>query len=63
MKRLPAMMLLAAVLSAGCAVQVGGGPATGSDRNQRERELCEESRGSGVWLESAGVCIRGGGGG
>jgi hypothetical protein len=62
MKVLAVTMLLA-VLSAGCAVQVGGGPATTSTRDQREREICEGSRGSGVWVASAGACLRGGGGG
>ena len=62
MKTLVATMLLTAVLSAGCAVQVGG-PASPSDRDRAEREQCEQSRGGGVWLPAAGACIRGGGGG
>jgi hypothetical protein len=62
MKVLAATMLLAAALSAGCAVQVGGPTAT-SERDEGERERCEQSRGGGVWMPAAGACIRGGGGG
>jgi len=63
MTRLTATLLIAAVLSAGCAIQVGGGPATLTDRDQREREICEGARGGGVWVPAVGGCIRGGGGG
>ena len=62
MKTVAATMLLAAALSAGCAVQVGGDGVT-ADRDQAERARCEGSRGSGVWIPAAGACIRGGGGG
>lgn len=61
--RVLAATLLLAVLAAGCAIEVGGGPASTSERDRREREICEQSRGGGVWLASAGACIRGGGGG
>ena len=57
MKALAATILLTTVLWAGCAA-VDTGPSTA---NTRERELCEQSRGDGVWVAAAGACIRGGG--
>ena len=62
MKTLAATMLLTAMLAAGCAIQVGGGPPGPTTRDEREREICEQSRGGGVWLPAAGACVRGGGG-
>jgi hypothetical protein len=63
MKTLAATMLLAALLASGCAIEVGGGAAVPSTRDQREREVCEQSRGGGVWIATVGACVRGGGGG
>jgi hypothetical protein len=58
-RALAAALLLAAVLAAGCAgLQAGAG-----DGRMSDREICEGSRGAGVWVEAAGACIRGGGGG
>ena len=56
-KALAATMLLATVLSAGCSSIETGAPATMSQQAQ-----CEQQRGGGVWVASAGACIRGGGG-
>jgi hypothetical protein len=58
MKALSVAILLNALLMAGCA-GVETGP---SAADVRERMLCEESRGPGVWVAAAGACIRGGGG-
>ena len=56
MKALTATMLLTAMLLAGCAgIEVGASAATS------EQALCEQPRGGGVWVASAGACIRGGG--
>jgi hypothetical protein len=57
MKTLTAMLLLTALLMTGCA-GVETGP---SAADMRERALCEQSRGGGVWAGAAGACIRGGG--
>lgn len=58
MKALTATILLAAVLSAGCSSIEVGAPAAMS-----QQALCEQQRGGGVWVASAGACIRGGSGG
>jgi hypothetical protein len=59
MKALTATLLFTALLAAGCATAyIETGP---SAANLRERALCEQSRGGGVWVASAGACIRGGG--
>lgn len=57
MKALAATMLLATVLAAGCSGVEMGPPTTMSQQAQ-----CEEGRGGGVWVPTAGACIRGGGG-
>lgn len=57
MNALTATMLLAAVLSAGCSGIEMGAPAAMS-----QQALCEQQRGGGVWVASAGACIRGGAG-
>jgi hypothetical protein len=55
---LTAVLFLAGLLAAGCAgMEMGGGARV------TEQELCEQGRGGGVWVQSAGACIRGGGGG
>jgi hypothetical protein len=58
MKRLAGTMLLATVLLAGCS-----GIEMGAPTPMSEQALCEQQRGGGVWMSSAGACIRGGGGG
>ena len=57
MKALAATMLLATVLSAGCSSIETGAATTMSQQAQ-----CEQQRGGGVWVASAGACLRGGGG-
>jgi hypothetical protein len=57
MKALAATILLATVLSAGCS-----GIETGAPTPVSQQALCEQGRGGGVWVASAGACIRGGGG-
>ena len=57
MKALAAAMLLATVLSAGCSSIGTGAPVAMS-----QQALCEQQRGDGVWVSSAGACIRCGGG-
>jgi hypothetical protein len=57
MRALAATCLLAGLLAAGCAgVEMGGGGT-----RLTEQQLCEQTRGAGVWVPSAGACIRGGG--
>jgi len=55
MKAFAATMLLATLLSAGCSSLGTGAPPAMS-----QQALCEQ-RGDGVWLASAGACIRCGG--
>ena len=57
MKALATTILLATVLSAGCSGIEMGAPASRS-----QQALCEQDRGGGVWVASAGACIRGGAG-
>ena len=57
MKALTAAILLTSILLAGCSsVETGPSAAT-----IREQAICEQPRGGGVWVASAGACIRGGG--
>jgi hypothetical protein len=57
MKALAATMLLTTLLSVGCSPIEMGAPTPMSQQAE-----CEQHRGGGVWVPSAGVCIRGGGG-
>lgn len=57
MKVLEAAILLATVLSAGCSSIEVGAPTAMSQQAQ-----CEHQRGDGVWMSSAGACIRCGSG-
>jgi hypothetical protein len=57
MRGLAAAVLFAGLLVAGCSgAEMGGGGA-----RMTEQQLCEQTRGAGVWVPSAGACIRGGG--
>ena len=57
MKALTATMLLTAALLAGCSgIEVRPSAIT------TDQMLCDQPRGGGVWVASAGTCIRGGGG-
>jgi hypothetical protein len=51
-------LLIAGMLAAGCA---GIGMSGGGDARMSDQALCEQTRGGGVWVASAGACIRGGG--
>jgi hypothetical protein len=54
------MAVTVALLLAGCSgVQTGG---AGGSTTSTEQALCNQSRGGGFWIASAGVCARGGGG-
>jgi hypothetical protein len=57
MKVLAATILLATVLSAGCSSIEVSAPAAMS-----QQARCEQQRGDGVWVSSAGACIRCGSG-
>jgi hypothetical protein len=57
MKALAATILLTTLLSVGCSGIEMGAPTPMSQQAE-----CEQHRGGGVWVPSAGVCIRGGGG-
>jgi hypothetical protein len=59
MQAVTATLALAALMLTGCAA-VETGP---SAADTRERALCEQPRGGGVWVASAGACIRFGGAG
>jgi hypothetical protein len=60
MKTLVGTIVIAATLLAGCsAAQTGG---AGGSTVATEQALCNQSRGGGFWIASAGVCARGGGG-
>ena len=48
--------ILLAALLAGCAAS-----GTGAAPTLNQRAECEQQRGGGVWLPSAGACLRGGG--
>jgi hypothetical protein len=51
------VILLTAVL-AGCATFGADPPPIASQQAQ-----CDQQRGGGPWIPSAGICLRGGGGG
>ena len=61
MKTVLVLVLLSAVVAAGCA-QTGrtGTPATVDSRSS-EQAACE-GRGGGFWVAAPGMCTRGGGG-
>ena len=60
MKRVPALVLLSALIATGCA-QTGytATPATTGSRSS-EQAACE-GRGGGFWVAGPGMCTRGGG--
>jgi hypothetical protein len=55
MRRLTVTLIVAGLLAAGCA----GIDMSSGDARMTEQQLCEQTRGAGVWVASAGACIRG----